>query len=130
MIINILQWIMAVIAVEAIVEIIVDSELFLFWRAFLSKRKMFVGRYLAKLFTCGYCFSVWVAVVVAWCLPGVISGYWLFDVILKTFVLHRLSNLTHELFVRWLDRYPFSMVFNHVRGEVEKDNIIEVEEND
>ena len=68
--------------------------------------------------------------MVAWCLPGVISGYWLFDVILKTFVLHRLSNLTHELFVRWLDRCPFSMVFNHVRGEVEKDNIIEGEEND
>jgi hypothetical protein len=122
MIINLIQWLLAIIAVEAVVEIIVDSELFLFWRVFLSKRRSVIGSYIAKLFTCGYCFSVWVAALVAWSLPGYIFNIIIADVILKTFVLHRLSNLMHELFHRWLNRHPFGLFVNLFTGKADNKN--------
>ena len=54
--------------------------------------------------------------------------YVVIDVIIKTFCLHRLSNVTHELFQRWFDRKPFSIVFNLHKGENKIEDIIEVED--
>ena len=114
--INIIYWLLATIAVEAIVEIVIASELFSplhFWLFKKSENNRVIG-FVNKLMSCGYCFSVWVAAGVAWMLPGSPSGIAVVDTILKIFVLHRLSNLIHELFKRWLDRIPFNVVITNI----------------
>lgn len=61
-------------------------------------------RILHKLLTCGYCLSVWTAAICAWALPGGYFGLLLWDnILVKIFLLHRLSNWCHvyyELFRR------------------------------
>lgn len=112
-----LTWWFFIIFVEAVTEIIVDSDFFFPIRNGLGKLPFFIGRFFAALLSCGYCVSVWVAALVAWTLPGSPISHapielpiWfilIVDAILKTFVLHRLSNLQHELVVRVLKRIPF-----------------------
>lgn len=117
-----IQWLMAVIVVEAIVEIIVDSELFMPWRVFISKRTSIVGRFLGKLSTCGYCASVWVSALIAWALPGHVFSIYIADIFIRIFLLHRLSNIVHELFHRWLNRHPFGLFINFFTGKAEESN--------
>ena len=134
-----LIWWFFVIYVEAVTEIIVDSDFFFSIRNFLGslgqnthKHRFFlvrllqntlrlflrpIGRFFRALLGCGYCVSVWVAASVAWLLPGSPASHapielpieflLIVDAVLKTFVLHRLSNLQHELVIRVLKRIPF-----------------------
>ena len=103
----IIFWVIAIIAVEAITEIIVFSEFFAPLREFIFNTR-FV--FMHKLFACGYCMSVWVSVGVSWFIPWPIQsvvGY-----LLTLFVIHRLSNLFHELCVRWLNRIKINDQIN------------------
>jgi len=135
----ILIWWFFIIFVEAVTEIIVDSDFFFPIRNGLGKLPFFIGRFFAALLSCGYCLSVWVAASVAWMLPGSPSSYtpielpiWLpiwfmliIDVMLKTFVLHRLSNIQHEFIVRVLKRIPFfapPTIVDNQETIVEEDN--------
>lgn len=82
--------ILIAIATEAITEIVVASTLFEPIRSLTAWQKW-----------CGYCASFWFAV----CL-------WTFkdELVVKTLILclvvHRLSNIFHEGFIRWFKRTP------------------------
>jgi len=74
------------IAIEAVVEILLESELFEWLRAIMRKTD-----FTAALISCGWCLSVWVATglfVITWYVTP-IPAYIL--------AAHRLSNLYHNL---------------------------------
>jgi hypothetical protein len=96
---NIIIWFLAVVAVEAITEIIISSVFFAPIREFIWNTRFLI---LHKLFACGYCMSVWVSAAVAFVVPWPTNS--IFGYFLLLFALHRLSNLFHEFSVRWLDR--------------------------
>jgi hypothetical protein len=102
----------ALAVTEAVTEIVVASELFEPVRRVMQR----AGK-LGALFTCGYCLSVWVGVGVSYLLridlglvhPGV-------DPLLVGLVVHRASNVLHELISRLLNRHPFqARVFKTVQ---------------
>jgi hypothetical protein len=111
MLVIILIWLAFVIATEAITEIVVSSDmpLILWFRNLAAKHN---PRFFGKLLGCGYCFSVWTALVLSWALPGHLVQHEILDIIIKTFVLHRLSNVLHEGFIRWFKRLPFELVLS------------------
>lgn len=123
MIIMLIKWVMIIIVVEAITELIISGDIFLNLRNWLAKKSIF----LHKLLSCGYCFSVWVAATIAWLAPGNVSENIIINIFVKIFVIHRLSNIIHELFQRLFDRTPISIVFNHINNEIE-DKEIEVDD--
>lgn len=89
----------AVIACEAAVEILVSSALFQPMRERMLKRRV-----LGQLAACPYCVSVWAAGAVVWLLDIATTFGML---ILWTLVVHRLSNLLHALVHGRLIRFPF-----------------------
>lgn len=132
---NVFIWLLAIVYVEAITEIIIAAEIFVKIRNAVIKRSNFFG----KLFSCGYCFSVWMSFSVCWIVPGnVISNLYpnniyayLCDCFIKSMAVHRLSNVLHELIKRWLDRYPWVISISSTRivdnggpitGEVKNDD--------
>jgi len=122
-------YIMLIIYIEAITEIIVSSDmpLILWLRNWLYKvNPTFIG----KLFKCGYCFSVWVAMPFAFVAPGNITEIQFIDIIVKWMVLHRLSNIMHEGFIRWLKRVPWVFVIQKTELKIQDipSNVIEVSE--
>ncbi|MFZ2148676.1 MAG: hypothetical protein WAV28_15785 [Sedimentisphaerales bacterium] len=78
-----MKWIIAAIAVEAVVEILIHSELFAWLR-----------RLNIPLFNCAWCLSVWVATGAFILL---LLGLWWLMIPL---VISRMSNLFHEIFAR------------------------------
>jgi hypothetical protein len=119
-----LGWFAAVVAVEAITEVVVQSDLFIKLRNVLFKIS---PGFLGKLLSCGYCFSVWVSII-GWFMPGTITNIYILDGILRVFLLHRLSNVIHEFFMRWEKRLPLVIVFNKVNEEFQLNEGIEVDE--
>lgn len=95
-----------VVATEAVTEIIVASEfpLFLWIRTRLGQRalpetprndfRQYALVALYKLFTCGYCFSVWTAGFFALFAPKVFDHTFV-NWMCATFLLHRLANWLH-----------------------------------
>ena len=104
-----ISWILCVVAVEAVTEIVVTSEIFLRLRNFIAKISDFFG----GLVGCGYCLSVWISASIAWALPGVVTDIWCIDFIIKVFVLHRASNALHELLSRWFSRLPWFLMISN-----------------
>ena len=112
---TLLIWLAAVVAVEAVTEIVVSSDMpLILW--FRDKCARYNPMFLGKMFSCGYCMSVWIAAMVAWALPGHLTNYFVVDVIIKVFVLHRCSNVLHEAFSRWFKRLPFEFVLTKVEA--------------
>jgi len=98
-----LIWLVIIIAVESITEIITTSVLFEPIRDKIHV--VFAGgklKMLSELIQCGYCMSTWVSMAFAWALPGVFTGYFVLDVIIKIFALQRLSNWMHEFSKKFL----------------------------
>ena len=145
LLLSLLFWLAIVVAVEACTEVIVASSLFFPIRDWFSRpapeeracdhpiqatNDPYVCRYkrgwvavfgwwvrhkIGELISCGYCTSVWVAAIASY-----YTGYtslWMFAI--KTFVIHRVSNLVHELFARWFSRSPFSVVVTHINNKEE-----------
>lgn len=84
---------MAIVLTEALTELAVKSEIFQPLRAWLYKSKYGLLRFIHRIFDCGYCFSVWAAMLSVICL-------FYFDNVVVRFVvlilvIHRLSNLFH-----------------------------------
>ena len=78
-----MKYLIAIIAVEAITEILLHSELFEWLRKALPK----IG-----LFDCGWCLSVWVAgLVFAIVLMGL-------EIVLLPIAIHRVSNYLHDVY--------------------------------
>ena len=92
-----LIWLLIIIAVEAITEILIDGVIFFKFREWIFNSKI---TFLTIIFSCGYCLSVWVSMGFVYFLPS-ITGILIPDLIIKTFALHRLSNVYHELMKRW-----------------------------
>ncbi len=105
-----IAWLLAVIAVEAIVEILTTSTLLNVPRAWILAKQNFFS----DLIGCGWCTSVWVAASVGWAMPGIITGYLVVDIILKTFALQRMANYLHELRSNWL-LPQIQVVHRHVK---------------
>lgn len=84
---------------EAITEIIVKSNIFIFIRDYLDKRsrESSLFEFLSDLLACGHCTSVWVAFFIGLILT--ISGVTLLNKFVDWFILwiliHRLSNVIH-----------------------------------
>jgi len=76
-----MKWIIAAIAVEATVEILVHSSLFAWLR-----------RLGLPLFDCGWCLSVWVAGVV---FGLIVIGLWW---VMIPLAISRLSNVFHDVY--------------------------------
>ena len=98
-----IKFLLAVILTEALTEIIVKSEFFSPLRAKiykLGKENKFFD-WLHRLLDCGYCFSVWAGGLTAFLLfrdVGLIHES--IDWFLVGLVLHRLSNLFHNIMDR------------------------------
>jgi len=104
-----LLWLLAALAVEAVTEIVVSSELFFGLRTGISRISGRIGAFFGALISCGYCFSVWASAAVAWALPGALfpGEYgWIADIALRTFALHRVSNFVHGKIKVATDRPP------------------------
>lgn len=91
-----------IIFIEALTEILTTSSIFEKPRLWLAK-----NAFLGELIHCGYCTSVWVSLSVAWIIPFALTPYFWLNYMLTTFVLHRLSNILHELIQKLLGRRPF-----------------------
>lgn len=100
-----IEFLLLIIFVEAMTEILTSSVILEKPRILLSSMCPLFG----ELIHCGYCTSVWVsAIAVALTpLPAIFSVYWV-NFMVTTFVVHRLSNILHELFSKWLNRRPLS----------------------
>jgi len=103
-----------ILAVEAITEIIVASDLLVEFRGWFSRQENPVLHFISRLVTCGYCCSVWVSVALAWSVPLSLTEYWFIDVVIKTFAIHRMANWFHEFMSRWLSRHPWTCVLHKV----------------
>lgn len=104
----IVQLIILAIVVEAVTEIIVDSELFSpLKQGFKSyiypvdhppkndiRQSLLV--FVDKLISCGYCTSVWIAAFFSFFAPVLMESWanWL----ITTFLLHRMSNSIHVIY--------------------------------
>ncbi len=121
MINQLIQWTALIIAIEAVVEIIVDSKIMLPFRNFAAKIS---PNFFGELFKCGYCFSVWVAIPAAFIAPGEIFGIIYLDVFLKWILIHRLSNIFHGIISRIFNRQPYHIVFQKL--DVPLNNNVEV----
>ena len=105
-----MNWLITIIAIEALVELLISSEILISIRIYLTRLS---PNFLGKLFTCGYCMSVWVAIILV-----LISGNYIGDLIIKILALHRLSNVVHEAVTRWFKRLPWVVL----TGNMQQDN--------
>lgn len=119
-----IQWLFIVIAVEAIVEIVVSSRIFMPFNNWVAVKSSFLG----SLLDCGYCFSVWVAIPFGVFCPGEITGILALDILIKIMVIHRISNLWHEFLARWFERHPWVFVLNKESVNKEEDEEIDLDE--
>lgn len=89
---------------EAVVEIVIKSEIF---RPF--REQMFrLGPWFKKLFTCGYCFSVWIALAAVSAAPAVVlplSDIFGVNALVTVLIIHRLSNVMHNIIDKGTDKY-------------------------
>jgi hypothetical protein len=98
-----LSLIFAIVLTETLTELVVKSEIFEAPRNFVKSRSPWFG----KLFSCGYCFSVWAALGVAFLL-GLsydLTGWPWVDLGLFGLIVHRLSNYLHNFNDKYLDKY-------------------------
>ncbi len=96
-------FVMSVILTEAITEIVTKSELFEPLRSKVFKlgqsNKFF--KWLHSLLDCGYCFSVWSGILIALLFFKDIGLlHWSMDWFFVAIVLHRSSNLFHNVMDR------------------------------
>lgn len=100
---------------EAITEIVVKSQIFLPFRKYVSSKSQF----LKELFHCGYCFSVWVATGVT-LICGIsipLTERGIIDVPVTVLVVHRLSNIVHNVIDKWTDKYYDTRFVNTDKSE-------------
>jgi len=112
--IELITWVLAIVAVEAVTEILVAGAIFDVPRAHLLAKQNFFS----ELIACGHCTSVWVAASMAWALPGTFTSFIVIDILIKTFALHRLSNYLHEIRVNWISGIQIALVVH----KTEEDN--------
>ncbi len=98
-----IQVLIVVLLTELLTELVIKSEIFKPARKILFR----LGDWVTKLFSCGYCFSVWAAVGVVFLTNTsypLTGNSWL-DLGLMALVVHRLSNYLHNFNDKVLDKY-------------------------
>lgn len=93
--------ILAGIAAEALTEIWVSSEL---TEPLRDKVGLLKSR-VSILARCGYCVSVWAAMFLC-------IDIFIVKLIVQILVVHRMSNVFHEVIYRFLNRMPLISVHN------------------
>lgn len=118
-----LIWLGAIIATEAVVELIVASEILFNIRDRVAQHSVFFG----KLVNCGYCVSVWVAALMfsyhlpignylgSLCLNSLYAHIMI--VIGKAAIIHRMSTVLHESFSRRFHKHRFGIELVHTVNE-------------
>ncbi len=95
-------FILLAISVEATTELLVKSIIFAKFR----ERLILKGGLLKELISCGYCSSVWVAMLPALLLSGLQD--WFHPLVafpVMVLCLHRSSNFIHNFNDKWLDKF-------------------------
>ena len=99
----IIKFLLSVILTETITELVVKSEIFNPLRAkifHLGEHSSFFN-WLHRLIDCGYCFSVWAGIFVSILFLREIKVlHWSIDWLILALILHRLSNLFHNVMDR------------------------------
>ena len=108
-----IQVLMAVILTEAVTELVIKSEIF------KPVRNVFfmLGDWFKKLFSCGYCFSVWAAATVVFLIDTsypLTGNHWL-DLGLMALVVHRLANILHNVIDKYTDKYYDQRYVNTIK---------------
>ena len=98
-----IQILFCVLLTELVTELVIKSEIFEPVRNILFK----LGSWVKKLFSCGYCFSVWAAVGVVFLTNTSypLTGNVLLDSGLMALIVHRLSNILHNSIDKYTDKY-------------------------
>lgn len=89
----ILRFLTAVLATEAITELVVKSEFFAPLRKWFFESDNRVLNFVHGILDCGYCFSVWAAFF-SGALLFVFNNF-IVDLFMVFIVIHRLSNIVH-----------------------------------
>ncbi len=103
MLVLLTQILLCILLTELTTELVIKSDIFKPMRNIIFK----LGDWFQKLFSCGYCFSVWAAAAVvlltdtSYPLTGT---HWL-DLGLMALVVHRLSNVVHNVIDKYTDKY-------------------------
>lgn len=99
----IVYFIFLVILTELLTELVIKSEIF----KPLRNRIKSWGPWFDTLFSCGYCFSVWAAfgVVFVSQISYPLTGTHVIDLGITALVVHRLSNILHNVIDKWTDKY-------------------------
>lgn len=98
----IISFIASVMLTELITELVVKSEIFKSFREFVSGFD-----WLNKLLSCGYCFSVYSAALVVFLVGPfyeLVSSVF-FNYLLTFLIVHRASNVWHNIIDKWTDKY-------------------------
>lgn len=106
-----IQLFLVIVLVEAFTELVIKSQIFAPFRKWVSR-----GDWLRELFSCGYCFSVWVALGVVFLTQTsypLMGNHWV-DLFLTAIVAHRCANVLHNIIDKWTDKY-YSLA--HVNSE-------------
>jgi hypothetical protein len=98
-----IQIFFCVVLTELLTELAIKSQIFKPVREQLFR----LGKWFHELFTCGYCFSVWAAFGVVFLTETSypLSGNKFLDLGLMALVIHRLSNILHNVIDKWTDKY-------------------------
>lgn len=104
-----------VVVTEALTELFIHSEIMAPVRGLIES----VSDHVSKLFSCGYCLSVWIAWIVSMALMESLpttSSNPVLNLSIWTIVLHRLSNYLND----FIDRY---LREDYTEAEVEDEDI-------
>ena len=108
---TIINAVLMIIAIEAVVEIIVQGDVFIGFRNWLARIN---PGFLGKLIGCGYCMSVWASTVFVLVYVLLPQYRHIEMIVVYILVFHRLSNMIHELFHKWINRHPLVIEFRNV----------------
>jgi len=97
------QVLFCILLTETVTELVIKSEIFEPVRNVFFK----LGSWIKKLFSCGYCFSVWAAIGIVFLTNTFypLVGNDLLDLGLMSLVVHRLSNILHNVIDKYTDKY-------------------------
>jgi hypothetical protein len=109
------QFLSCVVITEAISELVIKSEIFKPVRQGIFK----LGSWFEKLFSCGYCFSVWAAFGVVFLTNTFypLTGINVLDLGLTAVLVHRSSNILHNVIDKWTDKYYDMRFVNTEKGD-------------
>ncbi len=88
---------------EEVTQLVIKSTIFKPLRVLISR----LGDLTAELMQCGYCFSAWVALPLVYFsqVTILVTDHPLFNVVLTVLIVHRLSNILHNMIDKYTDKY-------------------------